>query len=141
MSSRTTYNSAMTCVFCTDVKAAGQIVFENDAAWVLLHPDSAVAGHAMVVAKRHVENASDLPPDEFTRFAIVQHAAERALLEVTGAERAIVLKLGIQTPHLHVHIYPGRRDVTRQDVMDAIDGKVREERPADFAARLTRRMA
>ncbi len=127
----------MPCIFCTDVKAAGEIVFENDDAWVLLHPDSAVAGHAMVVAKRHVENVSDLPPDAFARFANVQHSAERALLKVTGAERAILLKLGIQTPHLHMHIYPVRRDATRQEVMDAIDGKVREERPADFAARLT----
>ena len=131
----------MPCIFCTDVTAAGEIVFENDIAWVLLHPDSAVAGHAMVVAKCHVENASDLSPDEFGAFAKIQHAAERALLEVTGAERAILLKLGIQTPHLHLHIYPVSRDATRQEVMDAIDGKVREERPADFGARLTRRMA
>ena len=131
----------MACVFCTDVKEAGETVFENDDGWVILHPDSAVAGHAMVVAKRHVENASDLAPDEFARFGNVLHAAERALLEVTGAERAILLKLGIQTPHLHVHIYPVRSGATRQDVMDAIDGRVREERPADFAARLTRLMA
>ena len=128
----------MPCIFCTDLKAAGEAVFENDVAWVLLHPDSAVAGHAMVIAKRHVENASDLTPDEFARFAHVLHTAERALLEVTGARRAILLKLGIQTPHLHIHIYPVGSEATRQDVMDAIDGRVREERPADFAARLTR---
>ena len=129
------------CVFCTDLAAAGETVFESDAGWLLLHPDSAVAGHAMVVAKRHVENLSDLPVDEFARFARLQHAAERALLEVTGADRAILLKMGIQTPHLHIHIYPVGGDATREDVMDAIDGKVKEDRSSDLAARLTRLMS
>ncbi|HVS31843.1 MAG TPA: HIT family protein [Thermoanaerobaculia bacterium] len=129
------------CVFCTDLAAAGETVFENDVVWVLLHPDAAVAGHAMVVSKAHVENASELPLDTWQRFTAVQHAAERALLEVTGADRAILLKLGIQTPHLHIHIYPVSRGATREDVMDAIDGQVKEERSSDLAARLTRLMS
>lgn len=103
---------------------------------MLLHEDSAVRGHAMVVWRAHVENFSDLGEDDAAHFAHVHRAAEKALLEVTGAERAVLLKLGIMTPHLHLHIYPVAASLDRAAVMAIIDAKTREERDADFAARV-----
>jgi hypothetical protein len=38
-----------------------------------------------------------------------------------------MLKLGIITPHLHVHIYPVSATLDRARVMDIIEGRVREE--------------
>ena len=88
----------------------------------------------MVVAKKHVENASDLDEDQWLHLARVWHRAERAILDATGAERAIILKLGILTPHLHIHIYPMSAAATREDVFAAIDGKNSEARDEGFAA-------
>lgn len=122
----------MTCTFCSDVSAAGAIVFEDDRVWVLLHSDWSPRGHAMVVAKTHVENASDLDEEEWLHLARVWHRAERVLLDATGAERAIILKLGIMTPHLHVHIYPVSALATREEVFAAIDGNAREVRDETF---------
>jgi diadenosine tetraphosphate (Ap4A) HIT family hydrolase len=130
----------MPCILCDDVHAAGDVVFENETGLVLLHPDSAVAGHAMVVSRRHVENLADLAPHESRAFAAVQHAAERALLDETGAGRAILLKLGIQVPHLHVHIYPVSNTMTRAEVMRVIDGEVREVRTTGFAGAVRARI-
>jgi diadenosine tetraphosphate (Ap4A) HIT family hydrolase len=90
----------------------------------------------MVVAKPHVQNFSDLMPPERERFAAVHAAAERALLEITGADRAILLKLGIAVPHLHLHIYPVRADLDRESVMRIIDGKGNAERGPGFADRV-----
>jgi diadenosine tetraphosphate (Ap4A) HIT family hydrolase len=59
--------------------------------------------------------------------------AERALLNATGTDRAILLKLGIAVPHLHIHIYPVSRKLTRADVMRIINAEVSEERPPGFA--------
>ena len=115
-------------------------MFEDDATWVILHPDSAVRGHAMVVAKTHVQNVSDLTEDEWAHFARVQRRAEQALLEETGAERAILLKLGIQTPHLHIHIYPVSAALDRASVQNIIDARVTEPRDADFASRVRTRL-
>jgi len=112
------------CVFCSPIDHA---LYDDGRVAVVSHEDRAVRGHAMVVARRHVENASDLPTQEWLHFARVQHAAEHALLEATGAERAVLLKLGIQTPHLHVHIYPVRASLTRAEVQEIIDGRVRED--------------
>ena len=91
----------------------------------------------MVVAKRHIENASDLDEEEWLHLARVWHRAERMLLEATGADRAIIFKLGILTPHLHVHIYPMSAQATREDVFEAFDGKKREPKDESFVARVT----
>ncbi len=53
--------------------------------------------------------------------------AERAVLAVSGVERAMMLKLGIQVPHLHVHIYPMDRSASRATVFEAFDGRSKAE--------------
>jgi diadenosine tetraphosphate (Ap4A) HIT family hydrolase len=94
----------------------------------------------MVVAKRHVQNVSDLPEEEWAHFGRAQRRAEQALLDETGTERAILLKLGIQTPHLHIHIYPLSAALDRAAVMNVIDARVSEPRDADFASRVRARL-
>lgn len=133
----------MTCVFCDDVPGAAgapQIVFEDERVRVMLHDDWAVRGHAMVVWKRHVENVGDLTAEEAAHFARVHHRTERALLAATGAERAILLKLGIATPHLHLHVYPVSATLDRAAVMAVIDAKTREERDEGFVAEVRARL-
>jgi len=116
----------MTCLFCNDPHAAGEVLFEDARVFVILHDDWAVRGHAMVVWKEHVENVADLAIDDAAHFAAVHHRAERALLAVTRADRAILLKLGIATPHLHLHIYPVSGSLDRAAVMEIIDARVRD---------------
>ena len=88
----------------------------------------------MVVARQHVENLSEL--DDPQAFMAVYLRAERALLEATGCERAIVMKLGIMTPHLHLHIYPVPATATRAEVMAAIDGRTRVEKDEELIERM-----
>src|SRR5687767_13443231 len=78
---------SMSCIFCTDVTQAGDVVHESAHAWVVLHEDWAVPGHAMVVSRRHVQNLSDLTEHEWELFSRTLRRAERALLRATGAER------------------------------------------------------
>lgn len=122
----------MACVFCSDPASSGDVVYEDAHSWVILHPDWSPRGHAMVVAKRHAENASALDEEEWVHLARVFREAERVLLELTGTQRAIVLKLGIQTPHLHLHVYPMAETATREEVFEAFDGKRRETRDEEF---------
>ena len=124
------------CSFCAnsnDLTHFGDIVYEDVRCAVVLHHASAVAGHAMVIWKRHVENVSDLDDAERAHFSHIHAAAERTLLEVTRRERAILVKLGIVVPHLHLHIYPVSKSLDRKAVQRIIDGEVREERHIHFA--------
>jgi diadenosine tetraphosphate (Ap4A) HIT family hydrolase len=131
----------MSCVFCNDPRAAGEVLFEDDRVLVILHEDWAVRGHAMIVWKVHVENVGDLTVDEYVHFAAVHHRAERALLAATGADRAILLKLGIATPHLHLHIYPVSASLERAAVMEIIDGRVRDAFDQTLIDELRERLA
>jgi diadenosine tetraphosphate (Ap4A) HIT family hydrolase len=131
----------MTCVFCNYPRAAGELLFEDDRALVILHNDWAVRGHAMVIWKAHVENVADLTIDEYVHFAAVHHRAERALLAATGADRAILLKLGIATPHLHLHIYPVSGSLDRAAVMEIIDARVRDAFDQSLIDELRERLA
>jgi diadenosine tetraphosphate (Ap4A) HIT family hydrolase len=129
------------CAFCasmSDLSPFGDVVYEDDHCAVLLHPDSAVAGHAMVIWRRHVENIADLGSAERDHLFSIHARAERVLLAETKRERSIVMKLGIMTAHLHLHIYPFSNEASRDEVMRAIDGNVMEERPAEFAGRVRR---
>jgi diadenosine tetraphosphate (Ap4A) HIT family hydrolase len=116
----------MSCVFCNDPRVAGEVLLEDDRVLVILHNDWAVRGHAMVVWKAHVENVADLTGDESAHFAAIHHRVERALLAATGADRAVLFKLGIATPHLHLHIYPVSAALDRAAVMEIVDGRVRD---------------
>jgi diadenosine tetraphosphate (Ap4A) HIT family hydrolase len=127
------YIQRMECVFCSDVTQSGEVVFEDQRTWVVLHGDWSVRGHAMVIWKPHVENLSDLTPEDGAHFARVLRRAERVLLDVTKADRAILMKLGIATPHLHVHIYPVSATLDRAAVMRIIDSETRETRDVELA--------
>ena len=130
-----------TCVFCTDPREAGEIVYEDDRVWVIAHADWAVRGHAMVVWRRHVENVADLTLDDAVHFAVVHHRAESALLAATKADRAVLMKLGIATPHLHLHIYPVSAALGREEVFEIIDARVRAAYDEALVAELRERLA
>lgn len=106
----------MSCVFCTDVTRAGEVLSEDEHTWVIRHPQ----GQTMIVARRHVQNAGELDEDEWLHVARVWHRTERTL----GAERVMVMKLGLQTPHLHIHLFPFDGTVTREEVFAAFEGRL-----------------
>jgi diadenosine tetraphosphate (Ap4A) HIT family hydrolase len=126
------------CLFCGHLNSL-EVLFEDDRTAVVLHEDWAVRGHAMVIWKSHVENIAQLSEDALSHFASVYQRAERVLLDATRADRAIMLKLGIVTPHLHVHIYPVSAKLDRAAVMDIIDAKVRHPRDEDFVRSIRKR--
>jgi diadenosine tetraphosphate (Ap4A) HIT family hydrolase len=134
-------DAAMACVFCDEPREAGDIVYEDDRVWVILHADWAVRGHGMVVWRRHVENFAGLTLDDAVHFAAVHHRAERALLDATGAERAVLMKLGIATPHLHLHIYPVSAALSREEVFEIVEARVRDAYDRELVFELRERLA
>lgn len=98
-------------------------MFEDEQVFAFLHEDWSVLGHTVVVWKGHVENLSDLSPPELGQFMAAYHQIETAILRLSEARRAVVFKLGLMVPHLHLHIYPISVSADRRLVMAAIDGK------------------
>ena len=129
------------CQLCAaDLNSAGELIVDFGDWKLLLHPDAAVRGHAMLVLSRHAENFADLTDSEAQQFARVEKVVERALLDVTKMDRAILLKLGIAVPHFHLHIYPVSRTMTRSEVDRVINGEVTEAREPDLGNRVKERI-
>ena len=70
--------------------------------------------HTLVIPKRHVESAFDLPPDELNDlFAVVGRV--RALLKKKYQPDALNIGIndgaaaGQTVPHAHVHVIPRRK--------------------------------
>lgn len=129
----------MECTFCRQLDSAAQryedLLFEDEQVFAFLHEDWSVLGHAVVVWKGHVENLSDLSPTELRQFMAAYHQIEKALLRGAEAVRAVVFKLGLMVPHLHLHIYPISASADRRQVMAAIDGqKQRDFNPLERKA-------
>jgi len=102
-------------------------MFEDDHVFAYLHEDWSVLGHAVVVWKSHVQNLSDLTPTELIQCMSAFQRIEISLLRAAKAERAVILKLGVMVPHLHLHIYPVSGSADRKEVMAAIDGQSQPE--------------
>lgn len=113
------------CRLCADVPELG--FFDDDVLVAGLSDEHACRGHTMVVARRHVENVSELGEDEASRFFARYREIEGALLRVFGADRVLAVKLGLAVPHLHIHLYPVSRDVTREEVDAILARRVRLE--------------
>lgn len=116
----------MSCPLCETLRG-DQPLFRTDHAAVVIHDDWAVVPHLVVVSTVHVENSAELSRPAFDGFFALFRAAETALLRDLGADRVIVMKLGLAVPHLHHHLYPFSSSASRDDVMRAINMQVRHE--------------
>jgi diadenosine tetraphosphate (Ap4A) HIT family hydrolase len=96
------------CPFCrrvTDAGAAAAVAFDDE------YPVS--VGHRLVVPRRHVAHAEQLPTEEWAAlFALVQQEA-RAATELPGVDGVNVginsgVSAGQTIEHAHVHVIPRR---------------------------------
>lgn len=100
---------------------------QDDVATARLSDEFACRGHAVLTARRHVENVSDLPAGEAVRFFEMYRLVERALIEVFDADRVLAVKLGLAVPHLHIHLYPVSGHVSRDEVDGMLARRARVE--------------
>ena len=128
------------CALSADPTSHPLHIHENRAAVAVIHDDWAIRGHAMIVARRHVENTSALDDEEARLFFDAVRSVERALLEVFAADRVFMMKLGVAVPHLHLHLYPVTRSATRDDFLRAVMMESRDEPEAEEKAKLIERL-
>lgn len=114
------------CPLCRDLP---HVFAENDVATVRLSEECACRGHAVLTARRHVENVSDLSADDARLLFDLYRVAEQALISLFSADRVLAVKLGLAVSHLHVHLYPVSRGVTRAEVDAMLARTVRAEVP------------
>ncbi len=89
---------------------AGEIpshkVWEDENHYAFLDIRPVQPGHTLVIPKREVDYVFDLEPEEYTAFWNAVRTVEARLKERLGCARVVVLVIGWEVPHVHVHLIP-----------------------------------
>lgn len=81
-------------------------VHEDDATYAFLDINPRQEGHTLVVPKREVDYLFDLPPEDYAALWRSVGTVAAGLKEATGCARVVVIVLGYEVPHAHVHLIP-----------------------------------
>lgn len=84
----------------------GYIVAETDSCIAFLDVNPMVEGHTLCVPKREVDYYYDLTPDELTALTLFSRRVARGLRQAVDCQRIANGVLGLEVPHVHVHLVP-----------------------------------
>lgn len=89
---------------------AGEIpchrVYEDDAHLAFLDIRPIQPGHTLVIPKREVSYLFDLPAPQYAALWSVARRVEVGVRAASGASRVVVMVVGWEVPHVHIHLIP-----------------------------------
>jgi len=81
-------------------------VYEDDSTYAFLDINPRQPGHTLVVPKVEVDYLFDLSPEQYGALWGAANTVASALKQVTGCARVVVIVLGYEVPHAHIHLIP-----------------------------------
>ena len=94
-----------TCLICDGGRPAN-VLCDLAGAWVTGAGHAPLPGYLCVVAKRHVREPYELPPDEAMAFWLTALGVAESLATALRPKKMNDEIHGNTIPHLHMHIYP-----------------------------------
>lgn len=107
-------------------------VWEDDAHYAFLDIRPVQPGHTLVISKREVDYVFDLGPEAYTALWKAARTVAARLKERLGCERVVIMVIGWEVRHVHVHLIP-TNSITDVPMPPAAD--VSAEEMAEIAAR------
>ncbi|NJB84816.1 histidine triad (HIT) family protein [Lewinella marina] len=84
----------------------GYIVAETDDFIAFLDVRPMMEGHTLCVPKREVDYYYDLTDEEITGLTLFSKRVARGIQQVVDCQRIANGVLGLEVPHVHVHLVP-----------------------------------
>jgi len=81
-------------------------VWEDDHHLAFLDINPRVHGHTLVVPKKPWGEVFAMPVEEYDSLWAAARVVAHHLKERTGCERVVVVVLGYEVPHVHIHLMP-----------------------------------
>lgn len=81
-------------------------IYEDDSSYAFLDINPRTVGHTLVVPKTEVDQLFDLPDDMYAELWSAAKTVAGGLKEATGCARIVVVVLGYEVPHAHIHLIP-----------------------------------
>jgi diadenosine tetraphosphate (Ap4A) HIT family hydrolase len=84
----------------------GQFVWKDDTAVAFMSIAPLKPGHTLVVPRVEVDHWIDLEPEAMAHLTRVAHAVGNALQTVFQPVKIGTTILGLEVPHVHIHVVP-----------------------------------
>jgi len=81
-------------------------IAENKHCFAFLDIRPNTPGHTLVVPKKEVDKITDLDEDSYRELMAFSHKIARALDRSMDAKRVAMAVVGLEVPHVHVHLIP-----------------------------------
>ena len=90
--------------------AAGEIpsykVASDDKHYAFLDINPVARGHVLVIPRREEDYLFNLPAEEYTELMLFARRVAKALEKAIPCKRIGVAVMGLEVPHVHVHLVP-----------------------------------
>ena len=98
------------CIFCKII--AGEIpaarVYQDDKFLAFLDINPVTPGHTMIIPKQHFKTMTENPDELVAEIFIKAKELMPKLKKAMAADYVVVSVVGVDVPHLHVHLIPRR---------------------------------
>jgi len=81
-------------------------VWEDDDHLAFLDINPRVDGHTLVIPKKPYDEVFAMPAEEYGALWRAARTVARHLERRTGCRRVVVVILGYEVPHVHIHLMP-----------------------------------
>lgn len=118
----------------------GRIVYEDGDCAAFLTIAPVTPGHTLVVTRREVDSWLDLAPAELGALWAACATVGRAIEQVYRPGKVAAMLLGLEVPHVHVHLVPinseSELDLSKAD--NDVDPAVLDDAAAKITAAVNR---
>ncbi len=103
-------------------------IYEDEFTYAFLDVNPRQEGHALVVPRAEVDYLFDLPDEDYKALWRAVRTVADGLREATGCARVVLIVVGYEVPHAHVHLIPTNelRDVPFPPVDADAQGRLEE---------------
>ena len=84
----------------------GHFVWEDDQCVAIMTLNPMKPGHLLVIPRQEVDHWDDLPADLVAHLMGVSQTLAKALKRAYPCERVGMLVVGLEVPHVHIHLVP-----------------------------------
>jgi histidine triad (HIT) family protein len=81
-------------------------VWEDDHHLAFLDINPRVEGHTLVIPKKPWDEVFAMPAEDYDALWVAARTVAHRLKERMGCQRVVVVILGYEVPHVHIHLMP-----------------------------------
>ena len=81
-------------------------IAEDEKYFAFLDINPNAKGHTLVIPKKEENKIFDLSPEEYTGLMNFSYRVAKALEKTISCERIGMSVIGLEVPHVHVHLVP-----------------------------------